>query len=172
MSKRIAVLVTHDFEDVEYSEPVHAFRAARHSVLNIENKAGNIVYGHKRKSAVTIDQSIDDVTVHDFDALLIPGGYSPERLRGDDRFVDFVRKFAHAQKPILSICHGPQLLITAKVVQGRLMTTIKALAKDLIGAGAVYYDVGVVNDNNLYISSRSPEDLPAFIEESLMVLSQ
>lgn len=172
MSKRIAVLVTHDFEDVEYSEPVQAFRAARHSILNIENKAGNIVYGHKRKSAVTIDQSIDDVSVQDFDALLIPGGYSPERLRGDDRFVDFVRKFAHAEKPILSICHGPQLLISAKVVKGRLMTTIKTLAKDLINADAVYYDVGVVNDNNLYISSRSPDDLPAFIEESLMVLSQ
>ena len=172
MSKRIAVLVTHDFEDVEYSEPVQAFRAARHSVLNIENRAGNIVYGNKRKSAVTIDQSIDDVSVHDFDALLIPGGYSPEQLRSDARFVNFVRNFAHAKKPIMSICHGPQLLIAAKVVKGRLMTTIKTVAKDLINAGAVYYDVGVVNDNNLYISSRSPEDLPAFIEESLMVLSQ
>ena len=172
MSKRIAVLVTHDFEDAEYSEPVQAFRAARHSVLNIETKAGNIIYSHKRKSAITIDQSIDDVTVHDFDALLIPGGYSPDRLRGDDRFVNFVRNFAHAEKPILSICYGPQLLITAKVVKGRLMTTIKTVAKDLINAGAVYYDVGVVNDNNLYISSRSPDDLPAFIEESLMVLNQ
>ena len=172
MSKRIAVLVTHDFEDAEYSEPVQAFRAARHSVLNIENKAGNIVYSHKRKSAITIDQSIDDVTVHDFDALLIPGGYSPERLRGDERFVDFVRNFAHAEKPILSICHGPQLLISARVVKGRLMTTIKTVANDLINAGAVYYDVSVVNDNNLYISSPSSTDLPYFIRESLIALSQ
>ncbi|TCB51450.1 type 1 glutamine amidotransferase [Acinetobacter sp. ANC 4779] len=172
MSKRIAVLVTHDFEDMEYSEPVQAFRAARHSVLNVENRAGNIVYGHKRKSAVTIDQSIDDVSVHDFDALLIPGGHSPDRLCGDARFVNFIRNFAHAKKPIMSICHNPQLLISAKVVKGRLMTTLKMFATDLINAGAVYYDVGVVNDNNLYISSRSHEDLPAFIEESLMVLSQ
>jgi protease I len=72
----------------------------------------------------------------------------------------------------MSICHNPQLLITAKVVKGRLMTTLKTFATDLINAGAVYYDVEVVNDNNLYISSRSPEDLPAFIEESLMVLNQ
>jgi len=172
LSKRIAVLITHDFEDVEYSEPVQAFRAARHSVLNIENRAGNIVYGKKRKSAVTIDQSIDDVSVHDFDALLIPGGHSPDRLCGDARFVNFIRKFSQAKKPIMSICHNPQLLISAKVVKGRLMTTLKTFATDLINAGAVYYDVEVVNDNNLYISSRSPDDLPAFIEESLMVLSQ
>lgn len=93
--------------------------------------------------------------MHDFDALLIPGGHSPNQLCRDHRFVDFVRNFANAQKPIMSICHGPQLLIAAKVVKGRLMTTIQTVALDLINAGAVYYDVGVVNDNNLYISSRS-----------------
>ena len=172
MPKRIAVLVTHDFEDVEYLEPVQAFRAKRHSVLNIENKAGNIIYGQKRKSSVTIDHSIDDVSVADFDALLIPGGHSAHHLCNDQRFVNFVRNFAQAGKPIMSICHGPKLLIAAKVVHGRLMTTVHTIAQDLINAGAVYYDVGVVNDNNLYISSRSPDDLPAFIEESLMVLKQ
>ncbi len=135
-----------------------------------ENKAGNIVYGKKRRYSVTIDQGIDDVTVHEFDALLIPGGYSPDHLRADERYVDFVRRFANAQKPIMSICHGPQLLINAGVVKGRRMTTMKSVIVDLLNAGAVFYDEAVVNDNNLYISSRSPEDLPAFIRESLTVL--
>ena len=74
MRKRIAVLVTHDFEDSEYAEPVEAFRAARHCISNIEHRAGNIVYGKNRTYAVTIDQSIDHASIHDFDALLIPGG--------------------------------------------------------------------------------------------------
>lgn len=170
MPKRIAVLVTHDFEDMEYVEPVEAFRAASHSVVNIENKARNIVYGKKRRYSVTIDESIDNVSVQEFDALLIPGGYSPDTLRADERYVDFVRRFANAQKPIMSICHGPQLLINAGVVKGRRMTTMKSVIIDLLNAGAVFYDQAVVNDNNLYISSRAPEDLPDFIRESLNVL--
>ncbi|WP_104473425.1 DJ-1/PfpI/YhbO family deglycase/protease [Acinetobacter indicus] len=171
MSKRIAVLITHDYEDADYPELIHAFRAARHSVVNVENKAGNIVYGYQRRSSVTIDQSIDDVTIHDFDALLIPGGQSPAQLSDDLRFVDFVRNFANAQKPIMSTCHGPQLLIHASVVKGRRMTSIAPVMLELMDAGAVYFDEAVVNDNNLYISSRSPEDLPIFIRESLHVLS-
>ncbi len=78
MHKKIAVLVTYDFEDAEYAEPVEAFRAARHSIINLESQAGKIIYGKKRKAFVTIDQSIDDASVHDFDALLIPGGFSPD----------------------------------------------------------------------------------------------
>lgn len=172
MRKRIAVLVTHDFEDLEYTEPVEAFRAARHCISNIEHQAGNIIYGKNRKSSVTIDQSIDFASIHDFDALLIPGGNSPSLLRTDERFVDFVRRFAGAYKPIMCICHGPQLLINAQVVKGRRMTSIEPIITDLLNAGAVYYDQPVVNDNNLYISSRAPDDLPEFIRESLHVLSQ
>lgn len=172
MRKRIAVLVTHDFEDSDYTETVEAFRAARHCISNIEHQAGNIVYGKHRKSAVTIDLSIDLVSIHDFDALLIPGGHSPNLLRADERYVDFVRCFAGAYKPILCICHGPQLLINAQVVKGRRMTSIHPIIDDLVNAGAVYYDQPVVNDNNLYISSRAPDDLPEFIRESLQVLSK
>lgn len=124
----------------------------------------------KRRYSVTIDESIDNVSVQEFDALLIPGGYSPDNLRADERYVDFVRRFANAQKPIMSICHGPQLLINAGVVKGRRMTTMKSVIIDLLNAGAVFYDQAVVNDNNLYISSRAPEDLPDFIRESLNVL--
>lgn len=170
MPKRIAVLVTQDYADADYADPVEAFRAARHSISNIEHSAGRIIYGKARTSCITIDQSIDDVCIDDFDALLIPGGYSPDQLRSDVRFTNFVRQFAQAEKLIMSVCDAPQLLINAEVVKGRLMTTAKNIAHDLIDAGAVYYDVDVVNDNNLYISSRAQNSLPAFIKESLMAL--
>lgn len=172
MRKKIAVLVTHNFEDSEYIEPVEAFRAARHCISNIEHIAGNIVYGKHRKYSVTIDQSIDHISVNDFDALLIAGGDSPELLRGDERYVNFVRSFAGAYKPIMCSCHGPKLLINAQVVKGRRMTSSDVMMLELQDAGAVYYDKPVVNDNNLYITSRMPHDLPEFIKETLQVLRQ
>lgn len=160
MHKKIAVLVTYDFEDAEYAEPVEAFRAARHSIINLESQAGKIIYGKKRKAFVTIDQSIDDASVHDFDALLIPGGFSPDNLCQDERYVIFVRHFANTQKPILCSADAPQILMHAEVVKGRRMTCIHHLHQDLKDAGAVLYDTGVVNDNNLYISSQTQYDLP------------
>ncbi len=173
MRKRIAVLVTHNFEDLEYSEPVEAFRAARHCVSNIEHRAGNIVYGKHRRFSVTIDQSIDQASIHDFDALLIPGGDSPEFLRSDSRYIDFIRDFAGAYKPIMCICDVPQLLISAQIVYGRRMTAHETVMQDLLDAGAVvYYEKPVVNDSNLYITARAAQDLPAFIQESLYVLNQ
>ncbi len=172
MHKKIAVLVTYDFEDAEYAEPVEAFRAARHSIINLESQAGKIIYGKKRKAFVTIDQSIDDASVHDFDALLIPGGFSPDNLCQDERYILFVRHFANTQKPILCSADAPQILMHAGVVKGRRMTCIHHLHQDLKDAGAVLYNTGVVNDNNLYISSQTQYDLPAFIQESLLVLNR
>ncbi|RKG31063.1 DJ-1/PfpI/YhbO family deglycase/protease [Acinetobacter tianfuensis] len=172
MRKKIAVLITHNFEDLEYTEPVEAFRAARHCISNIEHRAGNIVYGKRRTHAVTIDQSIDCISVHDFDALLIAGGDSPELLRNDARYVNFVRNFAGAYKPIMCSCHGAKLLINAQVVKGRRMTSSEMMMLELQNAGAVYFDTPVVNDNNLYITSRMLHDLPEFIKETLHVLKQ
>ncbi len=170
MNKRVAVLVTHEFEDIEYSDPVEAIRAARNSVINIEHKAGNIVYGKNRKTSVSIDKSIDDVVTHDFDALFIPGGDSPHHLKVDDRFVYFVRKFANAQKPIFLCCASPILLMHAGVIIGRRITKMLPIFSDMQQAGAVIYDQEVMNDNNLYISSRSTQDLSHFIHEKLKVL--
>ena len=172
MPKNIAVLVTHHFEDTHYNETVEAFRAARHSILNIEANAGKIIHGQHCTTAVTIDQSIADVDVHSFDALLIPGGHSHDLLSQDQRYLEFIQYFAKSNKLIMSISNGPQLLIQAHVVEGRLMTINKHHASSLIDAGAVYYDVNVVNDNNQYISSPSSTDLPYFIRESLIALSQ
>lgn len=171
MNKRIAVLITHDFEDTEYYHPVEAFRAASHSVRNIEKVAGNIVYSQQRRSSVSIDLGIDDISVQDFDALMIPGGHSPNHLRQDARFIDYLRSFANAQKPIFLCCYSPHLLIDAQIAIGRRLTSIESMIQELKAAGAVIFDREVVNDNNLYISSRSTFELPIFIDECLSVLS-
>ena len=172
MPKRIAVLLDYSFDDSEYSETIEAFRAARHAITNIENRAGKIIHGKKCRYSVTVDCSIDEVSALEFDALLILGDHPPSKLRADGRYIDFIRHFANLHKPILCTCHAPLLFIDASIVKGRRLTTYGGTEKDLIDAGAVFLDQAVVNDNNLYITSRSHLDLPAFISESLNVLRQ
>src|SRR5471032_2027457 len=170
MSKKIAVLITDEFEDSEFTSPAEAYKKAGHQVITIEHKAGNVIKGKKGKAQVTIDKSID-VKVADFDALLLPGGHSPDTLRGDDRFVEFTRQFAKSGKPIFAICHGPQLLINADVIRGRKLTTVKPVVVDVKNAGAEFFDKEVVVDNDTLVTSRTPDDLPAFNRESLRVLA-
>ena len=98
MGKKIATVVTNLFEDVEFTSPKEALINAGHQVITIENKAGNTVTGKKGDVAITIDKGIDDVSPEDFDALLIPGGFSPDQLRSDDRFLAFTKAFADAKK--------------------------------------------------------------------------
>ncbi len=90
--------------------------------MTIEKQAGKKVKGKKGEAEVVIDKAIDDVSPADFDALLLPGGYSPDSLRGDERFVTFTRDFVNSGKPVFAICHGPQLLISADVIRGRKLT--------------------------------------------------
>jgi protease I len=169
MSK-IAVIITNMFEDSEYTEPAKAFIDAGHQLVHVGLKAGQTVRGKKTGAQVKIDKSISDVSVNDFDALLIPGGYSPDQLRGDERAVQFTGAFFKSGKPVFAICHGPQLLITADVLKGRRVTGWKSIAQDIKNAGADFVDQEVVEDGNL-ISSRQPGDLPAFIEASLKRLT-
>ena len=157
------------FEDSEYIEPVSSFTTAGHNLTNIGLKEGKIVKGKKEGTKVTIDTSIKDASVDDFDALLIPGGYSPDKLRSHDEAVKFVKDFMDSGKPVFSICHGPQLLITADVLKGRKVTGWKSIVQDIKNAGAIFINKEVVEDKNL-ISSRSPSDLPAFINASLKKL--
>ena len=165
MSK-IAVIITDQFEDSEYSKPATAFKKAGHEVIHIGLKAGETVRGKKEETPVTIDKAIKDVNPDAFDALLIPGGYSPDKLRAHDEAVQFARKFMESGKPVFSICHAPQLLITADVLKGRKITGWKSVMQDIKNAGADFVDQEVVEDGNL-ISSRQPADLPAFIKTSL-----
>ena len=167
--KKIAVIVADLFEDVEYTQPAKAFEDAGHELIHIGLKSGETVKGKKENTPVKIDTVFKDVSVDDFDALLIPGGYSPDKLRADDRAVEFTRKFFESGKPVFSICHAPQILITADVIRGKKITGWKSIIQDIKNAGAKFVDEEVVIDGNL-ISSRQPADLPAFIEASLQKL--
>ncbi len=170
MSKKIAVLITDEFEDSEFTLPTDAYKQAGFEVVTIEKEAGKTVIGKQGKAQVKIDCAIDEVSPAKFDALLLPGGHSPDSLRGDDRFVAFTKEFVASGKPIFAICHGPQLLISANGVRGRKMTCVKAIAIDLRNAGADFYDEEVIVDADRLVTSRTPEDLPAFNRESLRIL--
>jgi protease I len=168
---RIAVIITDMFEDSEYAEPAKAFRDAGHTLVHVGLKAGKTVHGKKDNTAVAIDEAVKNVAVEDFDALLIPGGYSPDKLRVDEDAVRFAGDFVRSGKPVFAICHAAQLLITADVLRGRKITGYKSVIQDIKNAGAEFQDREVVEDGAL-ISSRDPGDLPAFIRASLRHLSQ
>lgn len=163
---QVAVIIDDLFEDSEYAEPAKAFQEAGHTLTHIGLKAGETVQGKKENTPVQIDKSIDSVSPADFDALLIPGGYSPDKLRAHENAVKFTRNFMESGKPVFAICHAGQLLVSADVIRGRKMTGWKSIVQDLKNAGAEYLDQEVVEDGNL-VSSRHPGDLPAFIEASL-----
>ncbi|SDM39674.1 type 1 glutamine amidotransferase domain-containing protein [Sediminibacillus halophilus] len=170
MSK-IACVLTNMFEDVEYTDPAKAFKDEGHEVVTIEKEAGKQVTGKQGETKVTIDKSIDDVNPSDFDALFIPGGFSPDQLRADERFVSFAKHFMDEKKPVMAICHGPQLLITAKKLEGRQATGFKSIQVDMEYAGADLKDQEVVVCQNQLVTSRQPDDIPAFNRESLKVLA-
>lgn len=168
---KIACLITEMFEDVEYTDPAKAFKEAGHEITTIEKEAGKSVKGKQGNATVEIDKSIDNVNPSDFDALFLPGGFSPDQLRADDRFVQFAKSFMDDMKPVLAICHGPQLLITAKTLDGRDATGFKSIRVDMENAGVNFTDQEVVVCQNQLVTSRNPDDIPAFIKESLNVLS-
>lgn len=168
MSK-IAILLTDMFEDDEYTVPAKAFENSGHDIINIGLEKKSVVNGKKKDTSVKIDATVQDTSVADIDALFIPGGYSPDKLRIHQPVVNFVSDFVKSGKPVFSICHGPQLLITADVLKGKKVTGWKSIKKDIENAGATYIDQEVVVDDNL-VSSRSPGDLPAFVDETLKKL--
>ena len=167
MTKKIAALITDGFDDVEYAKPAHAFKKAGHEIVNVGLKKGKIVTGTKLR--IRIDQSVKCVSSNDFDALLIPGGYSPDELRAHDDAVRFAKGFMDHDKPVFAICHGAQILITAQTLSGRKATGWKSISQDIRNAGAAYIDKAVVEDRNL-VTSRSYPDIPAFVRASLKKL--
>jgi protease I len=165
----IAIIITDDFEDSEYTAPAKAFMEAGHKLTHIGLQADSTVKGKKEKTPVKIDRAVRQARVEDFDALLIPGGYSPDKLRVDADAVRFAGQFMESGKPVFSICHGPQLLITARSLKGRKATGYTSIAEDMRNAGAEYLDQQVVVDGNL-VTSRHPGDIPAFVDASLKKL--
>lgn len=166
---KIATVITNMFEDAEYTSPKGALEAAGHELITIDTTAGIEVEG-KHGEKVKIDKDIDEVNASDFDALFIPGGFSPDILRVDDRIVAFVKEFMDEMKPTFAICHGPQLLITAKTLNGRDATGYKSIRVDLENAGAIFHDEEVFVCQKQLVTSRTPEDLPAFNREIVKLL--
>jgi protease I len=164
IGKRVAVLVTDGFEQVEMTEPRKALdEAGAHTEL-ISLKTGK-VKGWKHTDwgdEFHVDFTVTQVKPDDFVALVLPGGVmNPDKLRNDEHAVAFVRHFVETGKPIAAICHGPWTLINAGGVRGREMTSYPSIQMDLKNAGAKWVDREVVTDNGL-VTSRKPDDIPAF----------
>ena len=158
---KIACVLGQGFEDSEFRVPYDRLKKEGYQVDVIGLKAGEELKGYKGKEKVKADKSIDQVKADDYDALLIPGGQSPDHLRVDKRMVDFVASFDRAGKLIAAVCHGPQLLIAAHLVKGRTLTAWQTIQDDLRQIGANVQDQPVVKDRN-WITSRKPDDLPQF----------
>jgi len=158
---RIAFVLATDFEDSEFRKPYDALREAGHQVDILGAQGGETVHGKKGVEHIEIEAAAGDRDADDYDALVIPGGYSPDHLRTDADVVDFVHDMVEDGKLIAAVCHGPQLLIEADAVEGKQLTSWPSVRTDLENAGARWVDQEVVIDDQL-ITSRKPDDLPAF----------
>jgi protease I len=162
----VAIVATDGFEQVELTDPRKALEDAGAKTHVIAPESGTIRgWDHKDWGIdVDVDRTFKDASADDYDALFLPGGVlNPDQLRMNEQAVSFVRHFFENSKPVGSICHGPQTLINAGVVKGRRMTSYASIQKDLENAGANWVDQEVVVDNGL-ITSRNPDDIPAFNE--------
>jgi protease I len=168
---RIACLLDTGFEDSEFRKPYGAFTEAGHKVTVIGLEPGKELEGYRGQERTRSEKGIDEVTPDQFDALFIPGGYSPDHLRMNQGMVAFTRAFFDDERPVFAVCHGPQLLITARVWKGRRLTAWATIQDDLRQLGADVVDEEVVVDRNL-VTSRKPDDLDAFSRESLRMLER
>lgn len=162
--KKIAILATDGFEQIELFEPKKALEEAGAVVTVVSLESGEIKGWNEKDwgEKIAVDLTVDRANADDFDALQLPGGVmNPDKLRADEKAVAFVKSFFDAGKPVAAICHAPWTLINAEVVRGREMTSYPTLRKDLENAGAKWVDQEVVVDNGL-ITSRNPDDIPAF----------
>lgn len=170
MGKHIAVLVTDMVEEIELTDPVKAYKEAGYTVDIISNEGNKTING-KNGDEIQADKGIDEVNANDFDALLVPGGYSPDLLRINPSNSEFAESFFRDNKPVFAICHAPQFLVDTGQLKGRELTSFVSVRKDLENAGATVKDEEVIVDGNL-VTSRTPDDLPAFNRESLKLLEK
>ncbi len=167
MERNIAILAAEGVEESELHSPKKAMEKQGFKVEIISIKPGKIKswsQGNWSKEYM-VDKTLEQVRAKEYDALVLPGGViNPDILRKDEKALNFVKDFFDQGKPVASICHGPWTLISAGVVQGRTLTSFSSIRKDLENAGALWVDKKVVVDGSL-ITSRNPDDLPAFNEK-------
>ena len=165
--KKIAILATNGFEQSELTEPLKQLGSANASVEIVSLQRGEIRGWDKDHwgDTVPVDRTIGEARVEHYDVLVLPGGQiNPDILRTDKKAVSFVREFVESGKPVAAICHAPWILAEADVLRGREVTSYHSIRTDVRNAGADWVDRAVVTDGNL-ITSRKPDDLPAFIEK-------
>jgi len=171
---RVAVLATDLFEQAELIEPKKALQEAGAQVTVISPKQGEIqgVQHDKKDQKIKVDLALDQANANDFDAVLIPGGaMNADALRMEKKAQEFVKQIDAAQKPIAVICHGPWLLISAGITRGRKVTSYFTIQDDLRNAGADWSDQKVIRDKN-WVSSRKPDDIPAFNREMITLFCE
>jgi deglycase len=169
--KRVAMFVEDEFEDRELTGPVDALRAAGVAVTIVGPVAGAEYKGKRGQATVTSDIAAGSARLDQFDAIVIPGGHAPDKMRMRHAMVDLARDAMDAGKPVAAICHGPQVLISANALRGRTLTCWPSIAIDVKNAGGLYVDKPVVEDGNL-ITSRKPDDVPMFSEAILRALAR
>ena len=166
--KRIAILVDQIYQDLEVWYPYYRLREAGAEVVTVAAKAGE-TYTGKYGYPLVADRSYEQVSASDFDGVVIPGGYAPDHIRRHAKANQFVREMDAQGKLVAAICHAGWVLISAGVLKGRRVTCFFAIKDDVINAGALYQDAEVVVDRNL-VTSRMPDDLPAFCRAAIEVL--
>jgi protease I len=162
--KKVAIVVTDGFEQVEMTEPRKALDQAGASTKIVSLKSGKVQGMHhdEKGDKFDVDLTVEKARPDDFDALMIPGGlFNPDQLRADENVLAFTRHFFDEGKPVAAICHGPWVLVDAEVVQGRTLTSWPNIKTDIKNAGGNWVDKEVVVDNGL-VTSRKPDDIPAF----------
>ena len=167
--KKVAILAADMFERVELEKPRQALEDAGATTEVVSIHDGEIKgFDHfDPANKVKVDKTVEEANVDDYDALLVPGGVgNPDQLRGDENAVEFVRGFAESGKPMAVICHGPWVLVEAGVVRGRKLTSWPTLQTDIRNAGGEWVDEEVVVDDGI-VTSRKPDDIPAFNEKMI-----
>jgi protease I len=167
--KRIALLVDQIYQDLEVWYPYLRFQEAGAEVVTVAAKAGETYLG-KYGYPIVADRAYSQAPAHDFDGIVIPGGYAPDHIRRYEAANRLVKDLDAQGKLVASICHGAWVLCSAGMLKGRRATCFFAIKDDLVNAGATYVDEEVVVDANL-VTSRKPEDLPAFCRAAIQVLT-
>jgi protease I len=167
--KKVVIISTHNFEDTELIYPYYRLKEAGADVSIASLEKGSIRGKHGIEVAAEI--AVKELNPDNYDCVIIPGGWAPDRLRVHKEVLDFVSEMDKRGKVVAAICHGPHVLISAGIVEGRTLTAVRPLWDDLRNAGATVQDKAVVRDKNL-ITSRFPPDLPDFCKEIIKALSE
>lgn len=166
--KKILSFVHHEFEDLELWYPIHRLREEG-AIVHLAGEQAKVKYIGKYGVPAESEYSFEDVNPNDYDAVLVPGGWAPDKLRRFPEVLKFIQKMDEQQKPIGQICHAGWVLISANILNGVNVTSTPGIRDDMVNAGASWYDEAVIVDGHI-VSSRRPPDLPDYMREFIKVL--